>query len=64
VKITTSLALVILSLRVEMTTPGMARKPTFAESITVDWNIVHVKLINLGCGATAYQENQFLPFFQ
>jgi hypothetical protein len=44
VKIWTWLALVILLLRVEMTTPGMARIPMFAESTTADWDIVHVKL--------------------
>ncbi len=36
VKILRSLALVILLLRLEMITPGIARKPTFAVSITVD----------------------------
>jgi hypothetical protein len=40
VKITTSLALVIpFPLRLESTTPGMARKPTLAVSITVDWKV-------------------------
>jgi len=38
---------VILLLILEMTTPGIARKPTFAESITVDCNIVHVKYKNV-----------------
>ena len=34
----------LLLLIVEMTTPGMARNPTFAVSITVDWNINRVRL--------------------
>jgi hypothetical protein len=38
VKITTSLALVKgLPLRFDRITPGQARKPTLAASITVDW---------------------------
>jgi hypothetical protein len=42
-EITTWLGLVILLLRLEMTMPGMARKPTFTESTTVDCDIVRVK---------------------
>ena len=45
-KMSTWLALVILLLILEMTTPGMARNPTFAASITVDWDINRVKLGN------------------
>jgi hypothetical protein len=38
VKMTTWFALVMLvPLRFERTTPGIARKPTLAVSITVDW---------------------------
>jgi hypothetical protein len=41
VKMTTSLALVMsVPLRFERTTPGMARKPTLAVNITVDWIVI------------------------
>ena len=41
VRMTTSLALVMLvPLRFERTTPGIARKPTLADSITVDYVVI------------------------
>ena len=41
VKMTTCFALVMLvPLRLERTTPGIARKPTLAASITVDWVVI------------------------
>jgi hypothetical protein len=43
VKITTWFVFAMLLLILEMTTPGMARKPTFTESTTVDCDIVRVK---------------------
>lgn len=45
VKTTTWFVFVMLPLRLEMTTPGMARKPTFTESTTVDCGIVRVKVL-------------------
>jgi len=65
VKITTWFVPVILLLRLETTTPGMARKPTFTESTTVDCDIVRVKHKDSSLGAAqTYRENQLFPFFQ
>lgn len=65
VKITTWLMPVMLLLRLEMTTPGMARKPTFTVSATVDCDIVSVRHRDSSLGdAITYRENQLFPFFQ
>ena len=66
VKITTWFVLVILLLRLEMTTPGIARKPTFADSMTVDCDIVRMNHTDSGLDVVeiTYRENKLFPFFQ